>query len=78
MTNYLLFAICLLFHVNTASSLRASTVRELSGLYSNAKQYVSPVFNGSDPVFSNISISGACEKAILGLYKDPTVAAKCK
>lgn len=79
MAYFLLLTICVLLHFDTTSSLQASTVRELSGLYSNTKHYVSAVnFNGSaaDPSFQNVS--QACQNAILGLKNSSRVAAKCK
>ncbi|KAL9976325.1 hypothetical protein ACROYT_G013615 [Oculina patagonica] len=77
MAYFLLLTICVLLHFDTTSSLQASTVRELSGLYSNTKHYVSAVnFNGSaaDPSFQNVS--QACQNAILGLKNSSRVAAK--
>lgn len=81
MTRFFLLSICLLFHFDSTSSLRASTVRELSGLYSNSKQYVSPVSisNGlkAGPVVLP-NVSEACQNAYNVLAKSPQVAAKCK
>lgn len=81
MANFLLLAICLLFHFDSTSSLQANTVRELSGLYSNAKQYVSPVsisnsLKAGPLVLPNVS--EACQNAYNGLAKSPQVAPKCK
>ena len=74
MTNLLVLMICFIFHFDPASSLRASTVRELTGLYSKDKHFVSPV-TADAGLFPNVS--EACRNAILGLLTKPELG-KCK
>lgn len=75
MTNVLVLIICLLFYVDSTSSLRASAVRELTGLYSENKQYVSSLTasGGLSP-----NVSEACLKAILGLNSSNPEFGKCE
>ena len=74
MTNLVILMICFLFHVDSTSSLRASTVRELTGLYSKNKYYVSSSTAGGR-WFPNVS--EACQNAIRGLPSNPEFG-KCK
>ena len=60
--------------MDSTSSLRASTVRELTGLYSKKKHYVSSLTAGGG-LFPNVS--EACQNAILGLRGKPELG-KCK
>lgn len=74
MGNLFVLMICFLFHFDSTSSLRASTVRELTGLYSKDKHFVSPV-TAYAGLFPNVS--EACQNAILGLLTEPELG-KCK
>lgn len=71
MTHLVILMICFLFHVDSTSSLRASTVRELTGLYSKNKYYVSSS-TAAGFVFPNVS--EACQNAIRGLPSNPEFA----
>lgn len=77
MAGFFFLGLCLLSLLDSTGSLRASTVRELSGLYSKTNHHssaVKPGLNTALPVFANVS--EACQKAFLAL---PTnLIAKCK
>ena len=74
MANLLVLMIWFLFHVDSTSSLRASTVRELTGLYSKNKRYVSSLTAGGGWL---PNVSEACQEAIRGLPSKPEYL-KCK
>ena len=74
MANVIVLMICFLFHVDSTSSLRASTVRELTGLYSKDNHYISSSTAGGGLL---PNVSKACQKAILGLPSNPELG-KCK
>ena len=72
MANVIVLMICFLFHVDSTSSLRASTVRELTGLYSKDNHYISSSTAGGGLL---PNVSKACP--ILGLPSNPELG-KCK
>ena len=74
MANLLVLMICFLYHFDSTSSLRASTVRELTGLYSKNKHYVSSLTAGEG---LSPNVSEACQNAVLGLSSKPEFG-KCK
>ena len=74
MTNLIVLMICFLFHVDSTSSLRASTVRELTGLYSKDKRYISYSTAGGGLL---PNVSAACREAIRSLPSNPEFG-KCK
>ncbi|XP_022805680.1 O-acyltransferase like protein-like [Stylophora pistillata] len=61
-----LLGLCLLLQIGFTSSLRASTVRELSGLYSKTKYYSSSLNAGADAAIPP-KISATCQKAVRNL-----------
>lgn len=76
MAQYFILGLCLLLQLDSTSSLRASTVRELSGLYSNTKHYSSSLNAGTDAT-ALPKISPACQKALSGIRKQGLIG-KCK
>ncbi|KAJ7365133.1 hypothetical protein OS493_007782 [Desmophyllum pertusum] len=80
MAKFLLLVTCIVFYFDSSRSLRASTVRELTGLHSKTNHYESsPTPGGLKDLkasgFQNVS--AACQKAIIDLmFKSPMLLAK--